>query len=101
MARGDSVDLEFNGPLFRWVGPAPWYFVAVPAEHCDFLKAASSMVSYGWGMIPVRARIGSTGWKTSLWPKDDVYLLPVKASVRKAERLQEGDNVNVRLEVGP
>ena len=70
------MDLEFSGPLFRWVGPAPRYFVAVPAERCDGLSAASAFVTYGWGMIPVRARIGTTHWKTSLWPKDGVYLLP-------------------------
>jgi hypothetical protein len=95
------VDLEFHGPLFSWVGPAPWYFVAVPLEHCDFLKAASPMVSYGWGMIPVTAHIGATSWRTSLWSKDGSYLVPVKASVRKAEGLAEGDSVRVRLEVGP
>jgi len=54
------------------VGPASWYFVAVPDEHCDFLRHASSVVSYGWGMIPVTVRIGDTAWKTSLWPKDGV-----------------------------
>lgn len=93
--------LEFSGPLWNWVGPAPWYFVTVPAEHSDFLKAASTYVTYGWGMIPVRARIGRTAWSTSLFPKDGVYLVPVKASVREAERLQEGDTVRVELEVGP
>jgi len=96
----DRVDLEFSAPLFRWVGPAPWYFVAVPAERCDGLRAASAFVTYGWGMIPVRARIGTTHWKTSLWPKDGVYLLPVKASVREAEGIEEGDSVSVGLDVG-
>ena len=95
------MDLAFDGPLFTWVGPAPWYFVAVPADHCDFLRHASPVVSYGWGMIPVTARIGHTAWKTALWPKDGVYLVPVKAAVRKAEGLAEGDTVEVTLQVGP
>jgi hypothetical protein len=95
------VDLEFSGELWHWVGPAPWYFVTVPAEHCDFLRAASRFVTYGWGMIPVTACIGGTRWRTSLFPKDGLYLVPVKAGVRKAERLHEGDTVRVRLEVGP
>jgi hypothetical protein len=51
-------------------------------------------------MIPVNARIGNTEWQTSLWPKDDRYIVPLKASVRKAEHLEEGDEVTVRLEVG-
>lgn len=98
---GGSAELQFSGPLFTWTGPAPWYFVALPAEHRDFLRAASPLVTYGWGMIPVHARIGATRWRTSLWPKDDTHLLPVKASVRKAEGLEEGAVVRVRLEIGP
>jgi len=56
-------------------------------------------VSYGWGMIPVAARIGATGWTTSLFPKDGRYIVPVKAGVRRAERLDVGDTVTVRLTV--
>jgi hypothetical protein len=47
------------------------------------------------GMIPVTARVGGTGWKTSLFPKDGRYVVPVKASVRKAEGLEVGDMVAV------
>jgi hypothetical protein len=47
-----------------------------------------------------RVRIGKTEFQTSLFPKDDRYLVPIKASVRKAENLGEGDRVTVRLEVG-
>jgi hypothetical protein len=50
-------------------------------------------------MIPVEARIGDTGWKTSLFPKDSRYVVPVKAWVRKAEELEVGDTVTVRLVV--
>jgi len=54
-------------------------------------------VTYGWGMIPVTAQIGKTGWKTSLWPKDGRYIVPVKTRVRTAEGLELGDIVTVRL----
>jgi hypothetical protein len=92
--------LEFSDVLWHWVGPAPWFFVTVPVKQCQSLKAASQFVTYGWGMIPVKARIGATAWKTSLFPKDGRYLVPVKASVRQAEGLEEGKRVRVRLEVG-
>jgi GNAT superfamily N-acetyltransferase len=48
-------------------------------------------------MLPIRARIGSTEWKTSLWPKDGGYLLPLKDTVRKPAGLDAGDAVDVRL----
>ena len=63
------------------------------------MKAISGLVTYGWGVIPVYVRIGETEWQTSLFPKDGRYIVPIKASVRKAENLEEGDNVTVRLQV--
>jgi Domain of unknown function (DUF1905) len=46
-----------------------------------------------------RRRSGGTGWKTSLFPKDGRYIVPVKAWVRKAEGLEVGDMVTVCLTV--
>lgn len=94
------MNIEFSGPIWYWHGPAPWYFVTVPAALCLELRAIAGVVSYGWGMIPATAQIGETVWTTSLFPKDDGYCLPIKASVRRAERLAEGDVVTVRLAVG-
>lgn len=94
------VNLTFSGTLWHWVGPAPHYFVTVPEGECMDLKAASKLVTYGWGMIPVRVRVGDTEWKTSLFPKDGGYIVPIRANVRKAEGLNEGDEVTVQLGVG-
>lgn len=93
------MDIEFDGSIWFWRGPAPWYFVTIPEAQSHELKAIASAVTYGWGVIPVQVQIGSTVWKTSLFPKNDLYIVPVKASVRKAEKLGEGDDVAVRLEV--
>jgi hypothetical protein len=93
------MEIEFDGTIWFWRGPAPWFFVTVPAEQSRDLKAISSLATYGWGVIPVQVQIGSTRWETSLFPKDDLYLVPIRANVRRAENLDEGDTVTVRLEV--
>jgi Domain of unknown function (DUF1905) len=93
------MNIQFNGRIWFWRGPAPWYFVTVPPEQCNVLKAISGLVTYGWGMIPVEARIGRTEWKTSLFPRDGRYIVPIRAGVREAENLDEGDTVTVRLQV--
>lgn len=93
------MDIEFNGEIWFWRGPSPWYFVTVPEQECNTLKAISNLVTYGWGMIPVTVRIGKTVYKTSLWPKDGRYIVPIKTNVRKAENIDEGDQVTIRLEV--
>ena len=46
-------------------------------------------MTYGWGVIPVHVQIGKTEWKTSLFPKDGLYIVPIKASVREAEILRK------------
>lgn len=91
--------LEFSGEIWFWRGPAPWYFVTVPEEESRELGATAKLVTYGWGMIPVTASIGDTEWKTSLFPQENLYVVPVKAAVRRAEKLDEGDTVTIRLEV--
>jgi hypothetical protein len=91
--------IEFSGEIWFWRGPAPWYFVTVPEEQGNDLKAILGFVTYGWGMIPVSVRIGKTMWKTSMFPKNGSYIVPIKASVREVENLDAGDVVAVRLEV--
>jgi len=94
------MHMEFSGEIWFWRGPAPWYFITIPEEECREIEAASPLVSYGWGVIPVVARIRATAFKTSLFPKDGRYIVPVKAAVRKAERLELGDTVTVALRIG-
>lgn len=95
-----GLDLKFSGEIWEWRGPAPFYFVTVPEEESLDLQAVSSGITYGWGMIPVRARVGGTEWATSLWPKDGRYVVPLKDAVRRAEGLDEGDIVTVWLTMG-
>jgi hypothetical protein len=93
------MDLEFAGEIWHWRGPSPYHFVTVPDDDCRALEAVAPMVSYGWGMIPVGARIGETSWTTSLFPKDGRYVVPLKDKVRAEEALEVGDTVFLRLTV--
>ena len=96
---GDAIELSFEGELWYWRGPAPYHFVTVPPDAAADIRSVAADVTYGWGMIPVTAQIGRTAWTTSLFPKDGRYIVPVKTWVRKAEGLEVGDRVAVRLAV--
>jgi len=89
----------FAGELWYWRGPSPFHFITVPQDASADLRAMSSVVSYGWGVIPVSGRIGATHFETSLFPKDGGYVVPIKDAVRKAEGLALGDGVTVELAV--
>ncbi len=91
--------IEFTGKIWYWRGPSPFHFVTVPEEQSSDLKAVSGIVTYGWGMIPVYAQIGETEWKTSLFPKNGLYIVPIKDSVRKVEELGVDDEVTIRLKI--
>jgi len=93
------MDVQFTGEIWYWRGPSPYHFVTVPDEPSRLLRALAPAVTYGWGVLPVQVRLGGTQWRTSLIPKDGRYLLPVKDAVRRAEDLDQGDTVTVRLTV--
>lgn len=93
------MELEFTGEIWHWRGPSPYHFITVPDDGCDQIAAVAARVSYGWGVIPVAARIGSTEWTTSLFPKEGGYVVPVKDAVRRAEDLELGDTVTIELAI--
>jgi hypothetical protein len=93
----DLLTLDFVNAVWYWRGPAPYHFVSVPDELCVPLRAVAGVVTYGWGMIPVTARVGGSEWVTSLTPKDGGYALPLKDVVRTTEGIAIGDAVTVRL----
>lgn len=95
-----GLRFEFSGELWGWRGPAPYYFVTVPEEESERLKEIVRSVTYGWGMIPVTARIGEVEWTTALWPKDGLYIVPIKKRVRLAAGVGEGDPVRMEMTVG-
>lgn len=85
--------------MFQWRGPAPYFFVATPEDIDAFLHDHLGELTYGWGCIPAQVRIGATEMQTSLMPKDDVYLVPLKVALRRAEGIDDGDVVSLRLSV--
>lgn len=91
----------FSAQLFEWRGPAPYYWLVLPEEICEYVRAEASRVTYGWGVVPVCVRIGTTDWETSLLPRDGGYLLPVKKMVRQQERINLGGVVAVAMRVAP
>jgi hypothetical protein len=93
------VHLSFDSRVIEWRGPAPFYFVPVPEEESADIREVASMATYGWGVIPVEARVAETVFETSLFPKDGGYLLPLKNAVRKPNQLSAGDVVSVEMTV--
>lgn len=80
--------------------PGAWYFVTLPLDAADEIRATNER--RGFGSVRVRATIGTTAWDTSVFPdaQSGSYLLPVKAAVRRAEGVDDGDRVRVTVTTG-
>lgn len=99
-----DLSFTFNGKCWMWQGKGTWYFITLPQDKSEEIKFFSEHYSgkrRGWGAVRVQATIGSTAWETSIFPhsKADAYILPVKADVRKLEKIAAGDNVKVKLKI--
>lgn len=92
---------QFTAPLWRWKGDSAWHFVTLPFDQADEIDERTTATQGGFGSVKVRATVGRTTWTTSLFPSSgqESYILPMKAAVRKAEGLAEGDAVAVTLEL--
>ena len=99
MSDAPLAEIAFEGEIVAWRGPAPYLFVAVPEALVGEVAYAARQASYGWGCVPVAARLGATDFTSSLFPRDGGYLLPVKVAVQKAEGVGLGDRVEVTLQV--
>jgi hypothetical protein len=84
------VDWHFEAEVFQWRGPAPYFFIATPPDVDAFLRDHLGELTYGWGVIPARVRIGDTEVGTSLIPRDGVYLVPLKVALRKHQQITTG-----------
>jgi len=96
-----AVEFGFEGRVWEWRGPPPYHFVSVPPEHADDVSELAPGITYGWGMVPVEVRLGGTSWRTALFPKDGGYVVPLRDSVRRREKVELGDLVRIQLMVGP
>ena len=92
---------KFQTKMWVYQGSGAWYFVTLPRELSDRIRAMTAGSRSAWGSVRVEAAIGRTKWNTSLFPdkKAGAYLLPVKAEVRRKEAIGEGSTVTVVLEL--
>ena len=89
---------RFTSPLWIWdaSGDGSWHFVTLPEDAADEIKAITDGgPRRGFGSVRVEATLGPTTWRTSIFPGQGSYVLPVKKAVRTQAGIEEGDEVDV------
>lgn len=91
--------ISFRAKTWVYSGPAAWTFITLPKQQAARIRLISGPGGRGWGAVRVSARIGDSEWKTSIFPdaKSGSYVLPLKAEIRKREKIQEGQILAVEL----
>lgn len=95
------VQFRFEAKVIYCRGPSPFFFAPIPLQYSEEISLLSKLVTYGWGMIPVEAAIGGIVFYTSLFPKNDTYLLPLKTEVRRRSGITAGDSISVDMTIKP
>ena len=95
--------VTFDAELWLWEARRAdsWTFVTVPADVSEDIRELAAGPQRGFGSVRVRATIGGSTWGTSIFPDSarGCYVMPVKAKVRKAEDIGEGDRASVTIEL--
>ena len=93
-----SMRVSFESPLWQWQSrPDLWTFVSVPEDMSDEILDRAAGRTHGFGSVRVEVTVGTTVWRTSIFPGDNGYSLPIKRAVREAEGLSLGAPVPVSL----
>lgn len=101
MGAGKHQVYSFKAKMWKYDGPAGWYFITLPKMLAVKIRKKHGLSEEGWGRLKASAKIGKTEWKTAIWfdTKAKSYLLPVKAVVRKSEALKVDTRLSVVLEI--
>jgi len=99
-----DINFTFIGKCWLWQGKGTWHFITLPQDKSEEIKFFSDNhfgKRRGWGSVRVSVNIGGTVWDTSIFPSGslDAYILPIKAEVRKKQKIVAGDDVEVALQI--
>ena len=94
-----QIQYKFSAPVWKYSGQAGWHFVSLPRELSKEIRETFKEEEEGWGRLKATARIGHTEWQTAIWydTKAATYLLPLKGDVRKKEKINTNDVVEVMV----
>ena len=96
----ERITYEFSAKTYQYSSSEEmcgWTFVSLPKELSKEIRDNFKSLEEGWGRMKVTAKLGSSEWKTSIWfdTKQEAYLLPLKAKIRKQENVVLGEEVKI------
>ncbi|WP_408038636.1 DUF1905 domain-containing protein [Tenacibaculum amylolyticum] len=96
-----KITYQFSAKIWKHGETGGWHFVSLPKDISKEIRMYNSQLEEGWGRMKATATINSFLWETAIWfdTKQDTYLLPLKAEVRKKEKLAINDTIIVQIKI--
>jgi len=92
---------KIKAKIWIYSGQGAWHFVTVPKDISTEISKMFGYLKASWGSLQVDVTIGETTWKTSIFPdkKSGCYFIPIKSDIRKNEKINEGDELELELQI--
>ena len=99
---GSGIKYEFSAKVYHYSTSADmtgWTIVSLPKEISIEIRDNFKQLEQGWGRMKITAKIGNSEWQTAIWfdTKQDTYLLPLKAEIRKKENVVIDKDVEITI----
>jgi hypothetical protein len=90
---------KFSATVWKYPGKGGWYFASLPKTVAKKIRQNHGLDEEGWGRLKTQVSLGDTTWNTSIWfdSKLDTYVLPIKADIRKKERIRRESKIQATL----
>ncbi|MCB9091406.1 MAG: DUF1905 domain-containing protein [Halobacteriovoraceae bacterium] len=100
MSKTNTSEFIFQGKVWIYKQTGGWHFVTLPKQLSKKIRKQFFESEEGWGRLKTTAFLGHTTWETSIWfdSKIGSYIIPLKASVRKQENINEESQVKIKIE---
>ncbi len=89
------IDQEFTetSEVIKYPGKGGWFYILLPKIYIEL-----SEEFFGKKFSPIIAKVGNTTWQTSIFPsKRGGSFIAIKADIRKAENINEGDKITIKF----
>lgn len=91
-----AMEWTVTAEVIEWRGPAPYFYLPMNEDDSAQFKMEAAGLEY-WGQVAVEVVVGDTTFTTAVFPKDGRYLVPLRASIRKAECIEVGTPVTATV----
>jgi hypothetical protein len=92
-----KINFRFSAITWQYASPGGWFFVSLPLQVTKEIRENMKWMEEGWGRLKVIAKVDASTWETAIWfdTKHRTYILPLKAEIRKREKIEANQRINV------